>query len=188
MAGIRVISGTAKGRRLTMVPGGVARPITDRVKEALFNIIGPEIKGASMLDLFAGTGGVGIEALSRGAERVDFIDRDRRAIQTIHANLKLTRLAERARVIHQNSFNWIKNKSGEGGYDYVYVAPPQYQGLWEEALSALDTNVHLLHPDAWVIAQIHPREYSPLELTELVEFDQRKYGATKLIFFEWPSD
>jgi 16S rRNA (guanine966-N2)-methyltransferase len=188
MAGLRVIAGTAKGRRLTMVPGEVARPITDRAKEALFNIIGPEVLGATMLDLFAGTGGVGIEALSRGAERVDFVDRDRRAIQTIHGNLKLTRLADRARVIHQDSFRWLERGAGEGGYDYVYVAPPQYQDLWEKAIVGLDTHYQLLHPDAWVIAQIHPREYKQLELGELMEFDQRKYGATKLIFYERPGD
>jgi len=186
MAGIRVIAGTAKGRRLKMVPGQVARPITDRVKEALFNILGPDIVGSSMLDLFAGTGGVGIEALSRGAGRVDFVDRDRRAIQTIHSNLELTRLADRAGVIHQDSFRWLEGSSGSSGYDYVYIAPPQYQSLWKRALQSIDQQVRRLHPDAWVIAQMHPKEYEQLNLVQLQEFDQRRYGATLLVFYEWP--
>jgi len=186
MAGIRVIAGTAKGRRLNMVPGDVTRPITDRVKEALFNIIGPDIIGAALLDLFAGTGGVGIEALSRGAARVDFIDRDRQAIKTIQANLKLTGLEEDARVLRQDSFGWIERKHAGEGYDYVYVAPPQYKSLWKQAVLAIDKRTAILHPDAWIIAQIHPKEYEQFALEQLEEFDQRNYGATRLVFYEWP--
>ncbi|MEJ2011897.1 MAG: 16S rRNA (guanine(966)-N(2))-methyltransferase RsmD [Anaerolineales bacterium] len=187
MAGIRVISGSAKGRRLHMVPGEGTRPVPDRVKEALFNIIGPQIEGAFMLDLFAGTGSVGIEALSRGAERVDFVDRDRRAIHTIQTNLELTHLDEHARVIHKDSFLWLEGKTRLGAYDYVYVAPPQYQKLWSRSVLTLDQDITILHPDAWVIAQIHPKEYEQLTLANLVEFDQRKYGSTLLVFYECPS-
>jgi 16S rRNA (guanine966-N2)-methyltransferase len=169
-----------------MVPGEVARPIPDRVKQALFNIIGHQIEGALMLDLFAGTGSVGIEALSRGAEHVDFVDRDRKAVRTIQANLELTRLVEHARVIHKDSFLWLDGKTGVGVYDYIYVAPPQYRKLWMKAVLALDQEPSMLHPDAWVIAQIHPKEYEQLELSELVEFDQRKYGTTLLVFYERP--
>jgi 16S rRNA (guanine966-N2)-methyltransferase len=186
MSGIRVIAGSAKGRRLKMVPGDIARPITDRVKESLFNIIGTQIEGAFFLDLFAGTGGVGIEALSRGAERVDFIDRDRRAILTVRENLELTQLSERARVLQQDSFRFLQSSSRETPYDFVYIAPPQYQSLWKHAVLLIDQNTDQLYPDAWVIAQIHPKEYEELELSQLVEFDQRKYGATLLVFFEWP--
>ena len=87
MSSLRVISGKARGRRLRTVPGDTTRPITDRAKESLFNILGPDIQGASVLDMFAGTGSVGIEALSRGAARVRFIDQQRQAIDTIRLNL-----------------------------------------------------------------------------------------------------
>jgi len=93
---MRVIAGKAKSRKLRSVPGDVVRPITDRVKESLFNILGDTIVDALFLDLFAGTGSVGIEALSRGARRAVFVERSRRAIETIKENLKITGLATQA--------------------------------------------------------------------------------------------
>jgi 16S rRNA (guanine966-N2)-methyltransferase len=101
---IRVISGVAKGRKLKMVPGDSTRPIMDRVKEALFNILGTGVVGCTFLDLFAGTGSVGIEALSRGADRVLLIDKDRMAIRTIRENLALTGLANRAETLRADAF------------------------------------------------------------------------------------
>ena len=99
MSNPRIISGKARGMRLRPVPGDITRPITDRVKESLFNIINVDIQGASWLDLFGGTGSVGIEALSRGAGYVRFIDLNRSAIQTIKDNLVSTRLELNAHVI-----------------------------------------------------------------------------------------
>ncbi len=188
MAGIRVIAGSAKGRRLQMVPGAGARPITDRAKESLFNILGSSLEGASVLDLFAGTGSVGIEALSRGAGHVDFIDLDRMAVKTVEANLATTGFGSQARVLRKDAFAWLDQAADRAAYDLVYVAPPQYLGLWKQAVLSLDANPGCLHPDAWIIAQIHPREYEQLLLRELVEFDQRKYGSTLLVFYEWPSE
>ncbi len=188
MAGIRVIAGLAKGKRLQMVPGEGARPITDRAKESLFNILGQSLTGASMLDLFAGTGSVGIEALSRGASHVDFIDVNRLAVKTIEANLRITGFEDRGRVLRKDAFGWLAQTANTPSYDLVYVAPPQYLGLWKQALLQIDGSPGCLHPDAWAIAQIHPREYEQLPLDQLVEFDQRKYGSTLLVFYEWPSD
>src|SRR3990172_11140026 len=103
MSGLRVISGKARGRRLRSVPGDLTRPITDRAKESLFNILGSDIDGAVVLDLFAGTGSVGIEALSRGAARARFIDQQRQAIETIHFNLSATGLEASAEVLRQDA-------------------------------------------------------------------------------------
>ena len=94
MRGPRVISGTAKGRRLRLVPGEGTRPITDRVKESLFNILGTDIQDAWLLDLFSGTGSVGIEALSRGAAGALLVDKDPRAVATIQENLRATGLGK----------------------------------------------------------------------------------------------
>lgn len=182
MSGLRVISGSAKGRRLRAVPGSSTRPITDRAKESLFNIIGVDIKGATLLDLFAGTGSVGIEALSRGAGFTRFVEIERRAIATIHANLKNTGLESGAEVLRIDAFHLLAGPV-DRSFDYVYIAPPQYQGLWKRALLNLDERMVWLSPDAWTIVQIHPREYEVLELQYLVEFDQRKYGSTLLSFF-----
>lgn len=187
MAGLRVIAGSAKGRRLRMVPGGDTRPISDRAKQALFNIIGADIEGATFLDLFAGTGSVAIEALSRGAARAVLVEASPRAIETIRHNLEHTRLADRADVIRADAFRLL-NGAPAGAFDYIYIAPPQYHGLWSKALLALDASPSWLNPDAWVVAQIHPRESEPLSLTHLVQFDERKYGSTLLCFYERPGE
>ncbi|MGC9360995.1 MAG: 16S rRNA (guanine(966)-N(2))-methyltransferase RsmD, partial [Anaerolineae bacterium] len=151
---LRVIAGSAKGRKLVPVPGQGTRPITDRVKESLFNLIGPSIVGVRVLDLFAGTGSVGIEALSRGAAHVTFVDLAHPAIQTIERNLRETGLKDRAMVIQDDAFHYVKHYAGDP-YDLVYIAPPQYRDLWDEALVAVDA-ANILSPRGLVVAQIHP--------------------------------
>lgn len=182
MSTLRVISGIARGRRLKTVPGDSTRPITDRVKESLFNILGPDIRDASLLDLFAGTGAVGIEALSRGAAFVRFNERHRLAIRTIRENLELTGLDQKAEVHRMDAFALLRREP-DRRFDYVYIAPPQYKDLWKKALLSVDTNSGWLVEDAWVIVQIHPLEFEPVNLENLVEFDQRKYGSTLLVFY-----
>jgi 16S rRNA (guanine966-N2)-methyltransferase len=183
MSGLRVIAGKARGRRLHSVPGDSTRPITDRTKESLFNILGADVRDSRWLDLFAGTGSVGIEALSRGAAFVRFVDIVRVAVDTVRTNLKLTGLEDKAEVLRSDAFALLARPPDQT-YEYVYIAPPQYQDLWKQAISSLDGNPGWMADDAWVIVQIHPIEYAPLELTNLVEFDQRKYGSTLLVFFE----
>src|SRR5512137_2032362 len=133
---MRVISGTAKGRHLQSVPGDSTRPITDRVKEALFNILGADVIDAEFLDLFSGTGGVGIEALSRGAAHAIFIEKNRKAQETIKANLALTKLSDRAEIVRGDAFAYLRNAPQP--FHYIYIAPPQYQRLWIDALQLLD--------------------------------------------------
>ncbi|GAB4313035.1 MAG: 16S rRNA (guanine(966)-N(2))-methyltransferase RsmD [Phototrophicales bacterium] len=176
----RVIAGSAKGRRLKLVPGNTTRPIMDRVKEALFSIIGRRIIDATIFDCFAGTGAVGIEALSRGAKHALFTDMDQYAIKTIHQNLAITRLADRATVRRADVLKVLSGTPHP--YDFLYVAPPQYQGLWLQTLQLLD------HKPQWigeeVIVQIDPSEYEPLSLSNLELTDQRQYGKTMLLFLQ----
>jgi len=194
---VRVIAGKVKGRKLRSVPGDTTRPITDRVKESLFNILGDEVVDALFLDLFAGTGSVGIEALSRGARRAVFVEQNRRAVETIKENLKVTGLADQAEVIRNDVFRFLAREpaippkvEGERGgapkerFDLIYIAPPQYKGLWAEALLALDRRGFLIE-DGLAIAQIFPKEYEDLELKSLDLVDQRKYGSTMLCFYRW---
>jgi 16S rRNA (guanine(966)-N(2))-methyltransferase RsmD len=185
MAGLRVIAGSARGRRLRRVPGEATRPITDRVKESLFNILGADIEGASMLDLFAGTGSVGIEALSRGAGRVVFVDIHSAAIATIQSNLELTQLEEGAEIVRGDAFTLLSGRLHES-FDYIFVAPPQYQGLVPRVIAAIDARPDCVNPDGWVIAQLDPKEPMQLNLSSLVEIDRRRYGNTLLVFFERP--
>ena len=182
MAGLRVIAGKARGRRLRSVVGDTTRPITDRTKESLFNIIGADIVNSMFLDLFAGTGSVGIEALSRGAKFVQFVDNNQNAIQTIRTNLANTGLDVSSRVTKMDAFHLVEGKP-ELSYDYIYVAPPQYKELWKRTLVTLDANPTWLSEDGWVIVQIHPVEFSEVELRNFVEFDRRKYGSTLLVFY-----
>ncbi len=179
----RVISGKARGFRLKDVPGDTTRPITDRVKEALFNILGTDISGSSLLDLFAGTGSVGIEALSRGAAFVRFNDSNRLAVQTIKINLENTKLGQNADVRKLDAFTCLKQQP-DREFDYIFIAPPQYKELWSRALIDLDANAGWLSNNAWVIVQIDPVEYKTEVLTHFREFDQRRYGSTLLVFYE----
>lgn len=186
MTGLRVIGGTARGRRLRSVPGDTTRPVTDRVKEALFNILGADIQQATFLDLFAGTGAIGIEALSRGAAYVLFNDRNRLPVETIRANLKETGFETRADVYRMDAIALL-DRTINRRFDYVYIAPPQYKGLWKDALLMVDAHPEWLSKDAWIIVQIHPVEYEQLGagtvLQHLGEFDQRHYGSTLLVFY-----
>jgi 16S rRNA (guanine966-N2)-methyltransferase len=183
---IRVIAGSAKGRKLKMVPGDSTRPVMDRVKEALFNILGAGVRESSWLDLFAGTGSVGIEALSRGAARALFIDNDRLAVRTIRENLEHTRLAERAEVLRADAFAYLRRPNPEA-FEYIYVAPPQYQGMWKQTLLALDADLAHLYPDGVVVVQIDPVEREDVALEVLRPYDERTYGKTLLWFFERPA-
>ena len=179
---MRVISGSAKGRNLQSVPGDATRPITDRVKEALFNIFGADMIDARFLDLFGGTGGVGIEALSRGAAHVVFVEKNRKAQETITANLMHTQLGDRAEIVRGDALAYLR--SAPQPFHYIYVAPPQYHRLWAEALSLLDEQPGWLADDGEIIVQIHPKEYEAVAAEHFEEIDQRRYSNTLLVFYE----
>ncbi len=181
---MRVISGSAKGIQLSSVPGKSTRPITDRVKEALFNILSESVYDTTWLDLFGGTGAVGIEALSRGAEHVLFIELNFRACKVIHENLKATKLSEYAVVQKMDAFTLLAGDP-DTPFDVIYIAPPQYQGLWAKAMQALDDKPHWLADGGQIIVQIHPKEWNDYNgYANWSEFDRRKYGDTLLIFYE----
>jgi 16S rRNA (guanine966-N2)-methyltransferase len=181
---MRVISGKARGHKLKKVPGDTTRPITDRVKENLFNILGDWVQDTRWLDLFAGTGQVGIEALSRGASEVVFVDKARPAIMTIRNNLQHTKLTKGAEVFHQDAFDYL-HQMNVAPFDVIFIAPPQYQELWRKVLLILDRQLDVfLSPQGLVIVQIDPKEYREQDLKNLFLYDQRKYGNTMLCFYE----
>jgi len=182
--GMRVIAGSARGQKLKMVPGETTRPITDRVKENLFNILGDWVIGTYWLDLFAGTGQVGIEALSRGAAGVIFIDNAKAAVRTTEQNLQHTKLDRNAQVFLQDAFSYL-NKKSTGIFDVIYIAPPQYQKIWILVLDVLDQDPSkFLTSTGMIIVQIDPKEYASGLYNNLNLFDQRRYGNTKLCFYE----
>ncbi len=178
---IRVIAGSAKGRQLKLVPGDSTRPVMDRVKEALFSILGRTIYDSVFLDSFAGTGSIAIEALSRGGSHAIMLDIDKRAVQTINENLTLTKLTDKATVRRADAFVYLAGKP-ERAFDFIYIAPPQYQDLWLKALQLIDTQPGWLAPEGTIIVQIDPVENKPLELKAFIAQDERKYGKTLLLF------
>jgi 16S rRNA (guanine966-N2)-methyltransferase len=188
---MRVVTGAAKGRKLKGPKTSGTRPIIDRVKTALFDILSWRIEDARFLDLFAGTGGVGIEALSRGAAKVTFIEMSLPIIKLIRENLQITELSLHAEVLHMDSFKFLQSyAAGTGGivraYDMIYVAPPQYQEMAARALGILDTSP-LLADNGMVIVQIHPKErpgVAAVALHRLVQTDERRYGSTLLMFYK----
>lgn len=179
---MQVNSGSAKGRKLQSVPGNLTRPITDRAKQAIFNILMGDVRDSRWLDLFAGTGAVGIEALSRGAREVVFLDIEPLAVRTIQHNLAICGLSERARVLRYDALEFLRAQPDQP-FDFIYVAPPQYRGLWLRALLTIDEHVGWLANDGTVIVQIDPREFTPVALDQLMLDDQRRYGKTMLLFY-----
>jgi 16S rRNA (guanine966-N2)-methyltransferase len=180
---LRVISGSAKGRKLKSVPGDTTRPVMDRVKEALFNILAGDVIDSNWWDLFGGTGAIGIEALSRGASFVRFSDLNRAPIDTIKENVEHCGFGEQAEIRRGDAFSML-NARADKNFEYIYIAPPQYKQMWSNALKLVDDNMGWLTDDGAVIVQIDPAEYEQVELKNLVEGERRKYGSTLLIFYD----
>lgn len=180
---MRVIAGSAKGRTLAGVPGDSTRPITDRTKSALFSILTSQemVVDCRYLDLFGGTGAVGIEALSRGAAQAVFCERDRVALATLQRNLVITGLRDRAHVVPGDAFTYLA-RADVPAFDVIYIAPPQYQGLWLRALLAVDARCELLAAGGAVVVQVFPKEWAAPTLRHLALYDQRQYGSTALFF------
>jgi 16S rRNA (guanine966-N2)-methyltransferase len=178
---MRVIGGSARGRRLVGPSSEGTRPLSDRAREALFNILGPGIRDERVLDLFAGTGAVGVEALSRGAEHATFVERDRTALGDIRANLDTLGFAGEATVVPAEVLSWITR--APGGYDVVFNMPPQWESLWATTLGAIDQTPGFLADGGVVVTQLDPSEdEGDPDLESLERVDQRTYGRVLLLF------
>lgn len=150
---MRVIAGEKKGHALTAVPGRQTRPTSDKVKESIFNMIGPYFSGGCALDLFAGTGGLGIEALSRGVAHVVFVDQSRQAVETTIRNLTRTRLRERADVYRNDAIRALQILTGKRKrFDYIFLDPPYAHKTLASLLSVI-SDFHLLCHDGLVICE-----------------------------------
>lgn len=181
---MRVISGSKKGSPLLSVPGDTTRPMLSRVKTALFDTIRPRLAGAQILDCFAGTGQLGIEALSQGAASCIFLDAERAAIETIKKNLATTRLTELTQVRHTDVFTYLKNC--QKSFDIIFADPPQFKNIWVEVVHCIAERPATLSEGGVLIVKIDPSEYEPLQLKTLHEVQQRRYGNSVIVFFERP--
>ncbi|MBT5470727.1 MAG: 16S rRNA (guanine(966)-N(2))-methyltransferase RsmD [Nitrospina sp.] len=184
---MRVISGTARGTRLVDLGDAEVRPTLDRVKESFFNQIGQNLEGKSFLDLFAGTGSMGIEALSRGAEKVIFVEKNPAAQLLITGNLEKCRMTSEDRITRWqlmkldalNAISVLKEKGAR--FDIIYIDPPFADDLYEVSLTAL---ADILENDGWVIVEHFHKTKLQESYGRLKSFKDRRLGDSCLSFFE----
>lgn len=183
--GLRIIGGNFKGRKLCSVSGIITRPTADRLRESIFNILSFMIRGTVVLDLFAGTGAFGIEALSRGAEYVVFIDRYQHAISAIEKNIRSCGINNKTKTI---KWDIIKNlnciKSPQLLFNLVFMDPPYNKNMIGRTLC----NLHLsncLEKKAFIVVEHSLLEPIPENLLEFELVDQRKYGKTLVSFLNY---
>ncbi len=175
---MRVITGEARGRRLITLEGEDVRPTTEKVKEAIFSAIQFDIQGRRFLDLFAGSGQMGIEALSRGAESATFVDSSRRAVDIVRKNLNSVGFYDRAKVLHTDSLSFLEMNSDM--YDIVFLDPPYGTGLLQEVLPKVFENVK---KTAVIIVENPENEEIFENYGEFMLDRQKHYGKIKVSMY-----
>jgi 16S rRNA (guanine(966)-N(2))-methyltransferase RsmD len=181
----RVIAGSARGIRLT-APGEGTRPFGDRVKQTLFAILDPWVRGARVLDLFAGSGAVGIEALSRGAATAVFVERDAGAVRIIGENLVRAHVEERGRVVRAEVVGWLRLQARPVvPWDLVFLDPPYADSAaLVRTLEMLGgSGLGLLAAEAWVVAKHFWKDAPPARVGLLASERERRFGETALTFY-----
>ena len=183
---MRIITGSARGCRLKTPKGAeVTRPTADRVKESLFNILDQMVAGRKVLDIFAGTGNLGLEALSRGAESAVFVDKA--TAKLIAENLQLTRLQEKGIVRSGDVFAELSRQAaGKAEFSLIFCDPPYHNGLWQQALRQIDASDGLMAENGILVVEHGAEENEIPELSRLQLVHNRRYGhTTQLSFFQW---
>jgi 16S rRNA (guanine966-N2)-methyltransferase len=185
---VRVVSGTCKGRPLKAVPGNTTRPTTDKVKEALFNMIGPYFDGGIGLDLFAGSGGLGIEAISRGLEKVIFIDREPKAIHVIHENLKACKFDEQAEVYRNDADRALKALiKREINFDYIFLDPPYKKQQLVSLIEKMDAQ-DLVKTDGLIVCEHSFDVELPQAVGRFTQIKHEKYGIIAVTIYSRKSE
>lgn len=181
---MRVITGTAKGRRLKTPKGLTTRPTSDRVKESLFNIIGPQIAQAKFLDLYAGTGAIGIEAISRGADKSVFVEKKPQSARLIRQNLELTGLQEKAEILCLEANKAVRDLANTGRrFDIIFLDPPYLQDLVNKSLIEIE-QYKALASGGLIISESSRLDVLLLQVGQLKLFRQERYGDTVLSFYQ----
>ncbi|GLI35806.1 16S rRNA (guanine(966)-N(2))-methyltransferase RsmD [Desulforhabdus amnigena] len=179
---MRIVAGAFRGRRLHSPRSDKIRPTTDRVREAVFSIIAAYLPEAGVLDLFAGTGALGLEALSRGACRAVFVDQSPEAIRLIRANVALCGVQEKVKVLHGSIDQVIRRLAGEGElFDVIFLDPPYGKGYVEKTLGRLG---EIARCGALVIAEHSVKDDLPRHWAGWVRTGERRYGDTMISFYE----
>jgi len=180
---MRVIAGTAKGRKLVVPKGETTRPTSDSLREALFNILGKEVVGAAFLDLFAGSGAVGVEALSRGANLVTFVEKSWAGFKALQENLKRAGLEGRVEVVFADVLRFLKDPRVHRSYDLIFLDPPYQSFLVGEVLNLLGQGGWLT-PHGIVVVECFHKQLLPPEAGTLKLTREVRHGQTKLVFYK----
>ena len=181
---MRVIAGIARSMPLKAAEGDNTRPTTDRIKETLFNMLQSDIAGCRFLDLYSGSGAIGIEALSRGAKEAVFVENARQAIAVIKDNLTFTKLSPKAVVMEQDVLSAINRLSGSGVFDIIFMDPP-YNHEWEKQVLEFLTDTTLLADDGIII--VEASKETDLSYAEELGYSiikEKMYKTNKHIFLE----
>ncbi|GAB6413806.1 16S rRNA (guanine(966)-N(2))-methyltransferase RsmD [Bacillus luti] len=185
---MRVVSGKCKGHPLKAVPGNTTRPTTDKVKESIFNMIGPYFDGGIALDLFGGSGGLGIEAISRGIDKAIFVDRDSKAIKVIHQNLESCRIQEQAEVYRNDAERAVKALiKREMSFDLILIDPPYKEQKIVSLISVMDQH-GLLHSDGLIMAEHGNDVVLPDSIGGLVKVRAENYGITAISIYKYEGE
>ena len=180
---MRIIAGSLKGRAIHAPRGQTVRPTSDKVREALFDILQNRIADATLLDLFAGVGAVGIEALSRGAARVTFVEKSRRHYQFLERNLREHRLLDRSSTYNMDSLAFLARAAREPThYDIVFLDPPYRSELLRKALPRIASS-DIITAETLIIVEHHHKQMIEKIAVDLRLLRQRRYGETALSFF-----
>ena len=181
---MRVIAGSARSLRLKTLDGMDTRPTTDRIKETLFNIISPSIFDSIFLDLFSGSGGIGIEALSRGAKEAVFVENNPKAMACIKENLKFTRLASRAMTVTTDVMDALYRLEGDKIFDFIFMDPPYDRGLERKVLEYLSDS-RLVYEDTVIIVESsRDTDFSYVDDLGLTVIREKVYKTNKHVFIE----
>lgn len=181
---MRVISGKVRGLKLNTPKNEDVRPTTDRVKESLFNMISPYIMDSNVLDLFAGTGSLGIECLSRGAQRCVFVDVSKESISIIKSNITKARVENESIVLNLDFKDAIsKLKVQKNKFDVIFMDPPYYKNMFIDALEKID-NADLLEEEGIIVIEHDSKENFPEKIERLEKHKVKKYGNTTLTFYK----
>lgn len=182
---MRVISGTQKGISLKAVPGNSTRPTTDKVKESIFNMIGPYFSDGIGLDLYAGSGGLGIEALSRGFSKMIFVDRDMKAIQTVKSNLAACRFSDQCEVYRNDAERALKAVAKRGlVFDGIFLDPPYAKQQLERLLQRIDEQ-ELLKRNGFIVCEHGSDHTLSEEIGRLRQVRVETYGIIRVSIFKW---
>ncbi len=182
---MRVITGTARGRRLTTLEGNDVRPTTDRVKEAIFSVIQFDIEGRRILDLFAGSGQMGIEALSRGASEAVFVDSSHDSIAVVRENLRTCGLNGAAVVVQGDAHAYLAPRAGRMEFDYAFLDPPYGKGILQSVLPAVAS---VMKPGGAIICESPVHEELPDSVGAYAMNRQYRYGKIKVTFYRVPEE